>query len=299
MQDDQRTRVLEAMAQAMAELRIGPCGVSAADVQARSGAPDALVEQLLADREAALADAFELGLQRVAPLARGAFVAESRWLDGVKAALAALLGFLEDESALGRLLVLHASSGGERVLRRRLEIIDGLAAVIDRGRMEVLAGRQAPEPLVAEGVVGAMLAILQRGLLAEEEQRAPIDQFGPLISMVVLPYLGPAAARRELHRPPPRPRSAQRPAAVAAGAGRGPRLTYRTTRVLEAIADYPGASNREVAQRAGIVDQGQISRLLGRLEAGGLIEKLGERRTRGAPNSWRLTGQGESALTAV
>jgi DNA-binding MarR family transcriptional regulator len=69
--------------------------------------------------------------------------------------------------------------------------------------------------------------------------------------------------------------------------------------VLSAIADYPGASNREVAERAGVVDQGQISKLLARLEARGLIAKIGEGRTRGAPNAWRLTERGESLMSST
>jgi DNA-binding PadR family transcriptional regulator len=66
--------------------------------------------------------------------------------------------------------------------------------------------------------------------------------------------------------------------------------------VLSAIAAYPGASNREVADRAGIVDQGQVSKLLNRLQARGLITKIGEGRTRGAPNSWCLSERGELVL---
>ncbi len=71
------------------------------------------------------------------------------------------------------------------------------------------------------------------------------------------------------------------------------RLTYRTARVLTAIAEYPGASNREVATRAGIVDQGQVSKLLGRLLRLGLIANTGDDTSRGAPNAWRLTELGE------
>jgi len=71
------------------------------------------------------------------------------------------------------------------------------------------------------------------------------------------------------------------------------RLTYRTSRVLMAIAERPGTSNREVSERAGIVDQGQISRLLGRLEGLGLISNLGGGAIRGAPNAWTLTAAGE------
>ena len=98
-----------------------------------------------------------------------------------------------------------------------------------------------------------------------------MELFGSLVSIIVLPYLGAGVARRELTRPPPRVRKrpTQRHRDRSASAASCARLTYRTARVLIAIDDYPGASNREVAERAGVVDQGQISKLLGRLEGRG------------------------------
>jgi hypothetical protein len=57
-------------------------------------------------------------------------------------------------------------------------------------------------------------------------------------------------------------------------------------------AERPGASNRLVAQTAGVVDQGQISKLLSRLAHLGLIENAGEGAIRGEPNEWSLTTTG-------
>ena len=71
------------------------------------------------------------------------------------------------------------------------------------------------------------------------------------------------------------------------------RLTYRTVRVLVAIAQRPGANNRQVADASGVSDQGQISKLLARLEHLGLIENVGAGPARGEPNVWRLTPKGE------
>ena len=71
------------------------------------------------------------------------------------------------------------------------------------------------------------------------------------------------------------------------------RLTHRTACVLSAIAGHPGASNREVANLAGVVDQGQISKLLSRLERLELIVNVGQGGFRGAPNAWTLTPRGE------
>ena len=55
----------------------------------------------------------------------------------------------------------------------------------------------------------------------------------------------------------------------------GMRLTYRTVRVLMAIAQHPDGSNRVIGETADITDQGQISKLLGRLERIGLAANTG------------------------
>jgi hypothetical protein len=70
------------------------------------------------------------------------------------------------------------------------------------------------------------------------------------------------------------------------------RLTYRTVRVLMAVAEWPGGCNREVANGSGIIDQGQISRLLARLAGLKLVENRGETNAKTAPNAWHLTPRG-------
>ncbi len=46
-------------------------------------------------------------------------------------------------------------------------------------------------------------------------------------------------------------------------------------------------------------DQGQISKLLGRLEHLGLIENTGMGALRGEPNAWRLTHRGSEIELAI
>ena len=76
------------------------------------------------------------------------------------------------------------------------------------------------------------------------------------------------------------------------------RITYRTARVLQVLAEQPGASNVELAGRVEIIDQGQISKLLARLRRLELIENT-EARAAGVPNCWRLTPRGEEIGTAI
>lgn len=284
------------MAEVMAERGAEAGSATVTDVIERAGVSSAAFHQLFADREAALLAAFDLGVAHARERMVAAYESETRWLDAIKFALAAFLMFLEEEPALGRLIVVYAMGGGAQVLHRRAVVLDEVASALRRGRPEGAAGGQPPSAVIAEGVIGGVLAILHSRLVADEQQSL-WELFGALTSMIVLPYLGPGVARRELTRPAPRLRllgdSAPQERERLAGQEFDTRLTYRTARTLSAIGDYPGASNREVAERAGVVDQGQISKLLNRLEQRELIEKIREGRSRGAPNSWRLTERGE------
>ncbi len=173
---------------------------------------------------------------------------------------------------------------------------------VDAGRKEARAGL-APTRLTAEGVVGGVLGVLYarfaEGWPVSDRSQPMLRLLNPLMAMIVLPYLGPAAAAKETARPAPRtrPRS-QRPASNPLE-GLDMRLTYRTVRVLGAIASHAYASNRQVAETAGVNDQGQISKLLVRLQRLGLIENAGSGPVRGEPNAWQLTPKGHEVEHAI
>ena len=60
---------------------------------------------------------------------------------------------------------------------------------------------------------------------------------------------------------------------------------------------YP--SNRLIAASFGIADEGQMFRLLTRLQRSGLIQNHGKGEVKGEPNAWRLTKRGEAVHTAL
>jgi AcrR family transcriptional regulator len=296
VEEVQRTRILEAMAEMTVEWGAGAVTVS--HVVARAGVSRRTFYEMFPDREACLLAAFNLGVERARARVEPAYMAQARWRDGIRVGLATFLSFLEDEPALGRLCVVHSLGGGADVLSRRAEVLGNLSKVVDEGRTEGAAGSVQPSAVIAEGVVGAVLSVIYTRLQTADEGREEeplIELFGVLMNLILLPYLGPSAARRELTRPVPKVQAGTDVALAGQGRGDDPqiRLTYRTARVLTAIAEYPGASNREVATRAGIVDQGQVSKLLGRLLRLGLIANTGDNSSRGAPNAWRLTELGE------
>ncbi|MGA9305249.1 MAG: hypothetical protein WBW31_07600, partial [Candidatus Sulfotelmatobacter sp.] len=60
----------------------------------------------------------------------------------------------------------------------------------------------------------------------------------------------------------------------------------------------PGASNRQVGVDADVPDQGQISKLLARLERLGLVANVGASAA-GSANAWRLTERGRAVHRAI
>jgi AcrR family transcriptional regulator len=80
------------------------------------------------------------------------------------------------------------------------------------------------------------------------------------------------------------------------------RMTALTHEVLTVVGSLgerrAGPSNLEVARAAGVKDQGQISKLLARLQTHGLLENTGGG-YRAAGNAWRLTSRGEELLYAT
>jgi AcrR family transcriptional regulator/DNA-binding MarR family transcriptional regulator len=337
----------------------GAASVTVARVIARAGVSRRLFYELFADIEDCFQATFEWSTEQARAVAAEAYEAEGTWRESIRSALAALLRFFDEQPLLAQLCIVHAAGGGSRVLELRSQTIAQLCEVVDRGRAEVSGGR-VPGPVVAEGVVGAVIAVLYTRLLGEstaDRERATggrtaagsatgesaaggrattgsatgesatgesatggsatgesatgegagsvgeelqlIELHGELMSLIVLPYLGASTARKELDRPAPPARAAKKPLAQLPATRlepeqRGARLTYRTVRVLRAIAELPAGSNREVAERAGIVDQGQISKILTRLEYQGLVVNRGGRgAARGTPNAWWLTERGE------
>jgi AcrR family transcriptional regulator len=288
VENDSRARTFRAIAEAVAER--GVRSVTFADIAAWAGVSSRQLREQFADVEEGFLAAFEWATQLAGATMAEGYNDESRWVESVRSAIAALLELIEREPELARLWIVYSLGAGPRVLRRRAKAIATLCEYIDRGRLEA-ASRTEPPAITAEGVVGALLAVLQARLLAPRAA-PPSELVGELTSLVLLPYLGSAAAKRELARPLSR-RSQPPQSGHATVAAVGMRLTYRTARVLMAIADRPGSNNREVGNRAEVVDQGQISKLLSRLEAQGLIVNVGVGERRGAPNAWELTTRGE------
>lgn len=225
------------------------------------------------------------------------------WPERMRGGLLVILSAFDREPTLARVCVIQALRGGPRVIERREAIQVRLAAALDEGRAERAQAGSCTN-LTAEGLVGAAFGIVYGRLLRRDAE--PLTSLlGELMAMIVLPYRGAAAARREQARLAPKVVSAALGKPHAAITERDPlsdipmRLTYRTARVLQGIAERPGISNRQVADYAGISDPGQVSKLLARLERLGLTANSGSGQQKGEPNAWRLTSRGVAVTDSI
>ena len=305
----QRARLLTAMVQEVSER--GAANVSVGHVVGRSGVSRRTFYEIFNDREDCFLAAFDEALHNAAAVVVPAYGTGGAWQTRVRAGLTALLGFLDRDRAAARLLIVESLGAGHQALERRRQVTVDLVGVLELGRIEGSA-KLDPPALTAEAIVGGLLSVLHgrlvggsdpetrttdgRGLAGESSL---LELAGPLMGMIVLPYLGPVAARKEIERPTPK------------ATGTGPilrsdplqdlpmRLTYRTMRVLVSVAENPGSSNRTIGEHAGIADQGQASKLLARLHKLELIENRGGDPARGEANAWVLTMTGQQVHDSI
>lgn len=321
----QRLRIIAAMAELVHERGIAHTTV--AHIVSRSGVSRRTFYEIFEDRDACLLATLDDAVERATAVVLPAYrSAGDPWAERARAGLGALLAFLDAYPRLGALCVVEALAGDRAMLDRRAEVVQALVDAVHRDANSAVRVAAAPrvervpgggdlgrrvrgaadgaspadvdkQPrIVAEGLVGAVLAIVHSRI----DERQPLTGLlNQLMSILVLPYLGAAAAAAERARTVPRAR--RRASAIVGDPLRelDMRLTYRTVRVLRAISEHPRASGREVADAAGVGDQGQISKLLWRLAHLGLIANDVSSSGRGEANAWVLTARGEQVHAAI
>jgi AcrR family transcriptional regulator len=106
--------------------------------------------------------------------------------DGIRAALGALLGLLASRPNLAHLLLIGTFEGGAPALERRAEALLPLESLLTAAVSDRLA---APPPRVAEAILGGMLGLARRRLMADGA--GALVGLAPICTYVVLaPLLG-------------------------------------------------------------------------------------------------------------
>jgi AcrR family transcriptional regulator/DNA-binding MarR family transcriptional regulator len=295
----QRGRLLSATFALVGER--GYEAATARSISERAGVSNRTFYEFFSDREDCFLTAFNHAVDGLEVELRAGWESELGWTARIRAALGALLETLDREPAVRRLVFVEALAAGPRVLTRRARVLESLAGVVDQGRVNAKAPAALPG-LVAEGVVSATFGVIHARLL-ELRPEPLVELLSQLMATIVLPYRGSVAAARELSRPSQRRTRGRSvpPIVVSRPLGSSSpvdyRLTGRTQMALAAVAGRPGLNNREVSEVIGLADQGQVSRMMKRLQGQGLVENK-PAPTRRLARAWRLTADGEAVIEA-
>jgi AcrR family transcriptional regulator len=188
--DDRRAHLLDAAASVLSDG--GYAAMTIAAVCERAGISTTAFHEEFSDREACFLALFERTVGRATAAAVEACGGADSWREQVRGGLAGILGFLDEQPELARIAIVDALGTGPRVLARRAQALDLLAAVVAEGRLEMPNGNRPPA-LTADVAVGGAFSVIHTRLL-DGDPRPLLGLLGPLMATIVAPYLGPAAA---------------------------------------------------------------------------------------------------------
>lgn len=144
---------------------------------------------------------FEESCRQAAAVMNSAYRAADTWLDGVRNALAELLRFLDANPRAARAMVVDSLAGDPELRARRGRALAAIARALDADRPRAASRGGSRAPFDARAVVGAVAAVIHARLVTRA-QPALLELRGPLMALIVVPYLDVEDARRELNRLP-------------------------------------------------------------------------------------------------
>ena len=138
----------------------------------------------------------EQALGLVLERAAAGYETDGRWETRVRAALSGLLRLFDEQPELARLCVVYPEPAGRAAREVREQTQRVLLSRIDDGRSHA---RRDPPPDAARAVLAGTMGAIRAQLL--EPDAPPVGELlDPLMSFIVLPYRGAAAARAEVTR---------------------------------------------------------------------------------------------------
>lgn len=190
----QRERLLEAAVRVVAEKGYGAATV--ADLISEAGISRTTFYAMFDDKEACFLAAYDSVAEALVRRIAKAYEAEERWPDRARAGLAALLEALAEEPAIARLALVDVGAAGPAAQRRYRAALQRLTPLFDEGRDFAPGGRALPAN-TSRMAVGAVAGLISDEL-AEGRARYLPNLLSDLLFATLVPYIGPAAAAREV-----------------------------------------------------------------------------------------------------
>lgn len=304
MVEMQRARILGAVVDIVAER--GVAGASVELAIARAQVSRRTFHKHFDGLQGCLIAVLDEALARAALLVARAFAIEGSWVEGMRSALAAMLALFDSEPELARVCLVEVAAADPLVREHRERILGAFRALV----VEHLQGEVThASPLASEGTFASVMGVVCARLVAREP-RPLIELLGPLMGVLVGPFMQEAQVAQEIARgdalarellagstPPGAGVAHCAVARVEVPATLENPSAFRLRQCLLYVAAHPGASNREVADGVGVSHRGQAAMLLSRLAGLGLLVKRAG--APGHPHAWRSTAAGEVVALAL
>ncbi len=193
-----RERLLEAMLMVSGER--GYEHISVQDVIERAGASRATFYKHFDDKEDCFAQAYHDAAAWLYRRLIGIAKRQPTWREGLRAGMAELLEFCANQPSLARALLVEPHAAGGAALAEHDLLMERLSRAIDGARREI-PSRQAPPPVTATFMVGAIETLVRTKLMSDEPETAP-EMLPGMLHFVVMQFYGEDAAWEELTSAP-------------------------------------------------------------------------------------------------
>ena len=189
--DNQRERILRAIADTVAQQGYGP--VTVADVIKSAGVSRKTFYENFKSKEACFLTSYDALIDGLSQVAIEAYNAAEDWTDGIRAALGATLAALSVDSALARVVLVEILAAGPQALERYDQAMHRILPILELGRGESTHGSELP-PKLAEEILGGVTQTLYLQVLAGGQAHLQ-DSLGELLYFTLVPFLGHERAR--------------------------------------------------------------------------------------------------------
>jgi AcrR family transcriptional regulator len=193
-----RERLLEAVLLVSGER--GYEQIAVQDIIERAEASRATFYKHFKDKDDCFAQAYHEAVEWLYRRLSGIAKRQPGWREGLRAALAELLELCANQPALARALLVEPHAAGGAALADHDLVMERLSHAIDGARHEI-SSRQAPPPVTATFMVGAIETLVRTKLMSGEPETAP-EMLPGLLHFVVMQFFGEDAAWDELTAAP-------------------------------------------------------------------------------------------------
>lgn len=190
----QRERLLDAAVRVAAGKGYGAMTVT--DLTRDAGISRTTFYELFEDKEACFLAAYDRAAEALVRRVAAAFEAGDAWPRRARAGLAALLEALTEDPAVARMALVDVGAAGPAAQRRQRAALQRLTPLFDEGRDYAPGGRNLPAN-TSRMAIGAVAGLIADALAEERAGDLP-DLLSDVLFATLVPYIGPAAATREV-----------------------------------------------------------------------------------------------------